>query len=64
MTGKVVKVVAAPGASVKANEVIVIMEAMKMEYRLAAPRDGVVESILCKEGELVDLGRTVAVLAP
>ena len=64
MTGKVIKVIAAAGASVKANEVLVIMEAMKMEYRLAAPRDGVVEAVFCKEGELVDLGRALAVLAP
>ncbi len=64
MTGKVVKIVAAPGAAVKANDVILVMEAMKMEYRLAAPRDGVVEAILCREGDTVDLGRTVAVLKP
>ncbi|HLF93419.1 MAG TPA: biotin carboxylase N-terminal domain-containing protein [Planctomycetota bacterium] len=64
MTGKVVKIASAPGAAVKANEVILVMEAMKMEYRLAAPRDGVVEAILCREGDLIDLGRTVAVLRP
>lgn len=64
MTGRVVKISAAPGSVVKANEVVVVLEAMKMEYRLAAPRDGEVESVFCKEGDLVDLGRTLAVLKP
>ncbi len=57
MTGKVVKVRVAVGDKVARNDVVVILEAMKMEYRLAAPHDGIVEAVLCKEGELVDLGR-------
>jgi acetyl/propionyl-CoA carboxylase alpha subunit len=62
MTGKIVRVAASPGASVRANDVLVVMEAMKMEYRLAAPRDGRVEAVRCREGELVDLGRTLVTL--
>jgi biotin carboxyl carrier protein len=64
MTGRVVKVSAAPGASVRANDILVILEAMKMEYRLIAPRDGIVESVGCKEGERVELGHVVVTLAP
>jgi 3-methylcrotonyl-CoA carboxylase alpha subunit len=64
MTGKVVKVTAAPGAAVRAGEVLIILEAMKMEYRLVAPRDGTVESVGCKEGDRVDLGHVVVTLSP
>jgi biotin carboxyl carrier protein len=64
MTGKVVRVAVAPGAAVAAGEVLVILEAMKMEYRLAAPRAGVVASVSCREGELVDLGRVLVAYAP
>jgi len=64
MTGRVVKVTAAPGRSVRARELLVVLEAMKMEYRLTAPRDGVVESVSCAEGERVDLGRVLVTLAP
>lgn len=64
MTGRVVKVVTAPGAAVRANEVLVVLEAMKMEYRLAAPRDGKVEAVGCKEGDRVDLGHVLVTLAP
>jgi len=62
MTGKVVKTVVAAGARVKANEVLVIMEAMKMEYRLSAPRDGEVGAVLCKEGDWVDLDQILVTL--
>ncbi len=63
MTGRIVKVIAAPGARVRARDVLVVMEAMKMEYRLAAPRDGRVEAVRCHEGERVELGRTLVSLA-
>ncbi len=38
------------------------MEAMKMEYRLTAPRAGRVKAVSCKEGDLVDLGATLVSL--
>lgn len=59
MTGKVVKVSVKAGDAVKKGDVVVILEAMKMEYRLAAPHDGSVESVMCREGELVDLGKAL-----
>jgi acetyl/propionyl-CoA carboxylase alpha subunit len=64
MTGKVVKVAAKAGAAVRTGEVLVVLEAMKMEYRLVAPRDGTVESVGCKEGDRVDLGHVVVRLSP
>lgn len=64
MTGRVVKVAALPGAAVKANEILVVLEAMKMEYRLVSPREGKIESVGCREGDRVDLGRVLVTLAP
>ena len=63
MTGRVVRVEGVPGAVVKKGQVLVVMEAMKMEYRLAAPRDGVVQGVHCKEGDSVDLGRKLVTLS-
>jgi len=64
MTGRVVKVAAAAGASVQAGQILVILEAMKMEYRIVAPRDGTVEMVGCREGDRVDLGHVVVRLSP
>jgi acetyl/propionyl-CoA carboxylase alpha subunit len=64
MTGRVAQVAAAPGARVRVHEILVVLEAMKMEYRLAAPRDGVIESVGCKEGDRVELGHVLVTLAP
>ena len=38
---------------VKKGDVLLKLEAMKMEYSLIAPRDGVIEEIFCKNGEQV-----------
>jgi biotin carboxyl carrier protein len=64
MTGKIVKIAVAAGQNVKAGDVVVIMEAMKMEYRLAAPHAGTVDAVHGKVGELVDLGKTLVEIAP
>ncbi|HLY11931.1 MAG TPA: biotin/lipoyl-containing protein [Planctomycetota bacterium] len=64
MTGRVVTVSAIVGLSVRARDTLVVLEAMKMEYRLTAPRDGVIEAVSCAEGERVDLGRVLVTLAP
>lgn len=53
MPATVLKVSVAPGAQVKAGEALVVLEAMKMEIALRAPHDGVVTTINCREGELV-----------
>ncbi len=59
MTGKVVKLLVQPGETVAEGDVLVILEAMKMEYRLSAPHAGTVEDVHCQEGELVDLGKVL-----
>jgi glutaconyl-CoA decarboxylase len=55
MPGTIVNVVAAEGASVKKGQVVVILEAMKMENEILSPRDGVV-SIIAGKGSSVNSG--------
>lgn len=57
MTGKVVKILVKPGDAVTEGDVLLILEAMKMEYRLTAPHTGAVEDVHCHEGDLVDMGK-------
>jgi len=64
MTGRVVQVAAAKGAAVREGDLLVTIEAMKMEFRLAAPEDGVVEEVRCAAGERVELGDLLVVLEP
>jgi biotin carboxyl carrier protein len=64
MTGRVVQVVAQKGASVKEGELLLTIEAMKMEFKVTAPEDGVVEEIRCAAGERVELGDLLVVLEP
>ena len=59
LTGKVIQVRVAPGDAVAADDLLVVLEAMKMEYRLTAPRDGIIDSVACAEGELVDQGTSL-----
>ena len=59
MTGKVVRVEVSVGDSVVEDQLLVVMEAMKMEYRLTAPHAGTVEKIVAAEGDLVDVGTTL-----
>ena len=56
MTARVVRIEVAPGANVAEGDLVAVLEAMKMEYRLTAPRDGVVADVLCAAGEQIDLG--------
>jgi glutaconyl-CoA/methylmalonyl-CoA decarboxylase subunit gamma len=50
------------GASVKKGEVILILEAMKMENEIVAPRDGVVTQIVASKGSTVNTGDVLVVL--
>ncbi|GGX00714.1 urea carboxylase [Pigmentiphaga litoralis] len=56
ISGNVWKLIAEPGASVKAGDPLLILEAMKMEFQIVAPHDGVVRSIYCQAGMLVSAG--------
>jgi len=52
------------GDTVSKGDVVAVMEAMKMEHSLGAPRDGVIESLGVGEGEQVAEGIVIAALAP
>jgi biotin carboxyl carrier protein len=54
MPGKVVKLLAAAGAAVTAGQGLVVVEAMKMENEIRAPRAGTVVAVHVKEGQAVE----------
>ncbi len=64
MTGRVVLVTAEKGALVKEGDLLVTIEAMKMEFRLTAPEDGVVSEVRTRAGERVELGDLLVTLEP
>jgi acetyl/propionyl-CoA carboxylase alpha subunit len=53
MPGRVLKVAVEPGDAVSARDLLVVLEAMKMEHRIEALRDGVVKSVAVTAGALV-----------
>jgi urea carboxylase len=60
--GSVWKIQASPGDRVAARDVLIIVESMKMEFEVKAPRAGTVSELRCTEGRAVALGQTLAVL--
>ena len=56
MPGRVRKVLVAPCDRVEKGAVLLILEAMKMEHAIRAPREGWVRRIAFSEGDLVDAG--------
>ena len=59
MPATVLAVNVAAGQHVKRNDVVMVLEAMKMELPIRSPRDGVVKAIHCEAGELVQPGTTL-----
>ncbi len=53
MSATVIRIMATVGATVAEGDPLVVLEAMKMELPIRAPRAGVVTAIHCREGELV-----------
>ncbi len=64
MTGRVVAVAARSGAAVGEGDLLLTIEAMKMEFRLTAPEDGRIAEIACSEGDRVELGQLLVRLLP
>lgn len=56
MPGKVIKVAVAPGDAVEKGDELLVIEAMKMENALRAPRAGKVKSLHCQVGQMVSPG--------
>ena len=63
MPGGVLKVQVQQGQAVKAGQVLVILEAMKMENEIVAPRAGTVAQIVAAKGASVESGAPLVVLA-
>ena len=62
MPGKVIAVKAAPGQAVKKGEELLVVEAMKMENAIRAPRDGTVRSVTARVGDMVGPGAVLVEL--
>lgn len=60
--GKVFKIEAGVGTSVKRGDAVVIIEAMKMEIPVVAPEDGTVASINVAVGDAIEAGAVLATL--
>lgn len=62
MPGKIVRVLASVGQQVSAGEGLLVIEAMKMQNEIRAPKSGTVEK-LAREGQTVNAGEVLAVVA-
>ncbi|HHX38194.1 MAG TPA: biotin/lipoyl-binding protein [Clostridiaceae bacterium] len=54
LQGVILKLHVQPGTAVKSGDIVLIIEAMKLENEVVAPRDGVVQEVFVKEGQTVD----------
>jgi biotin carboxyl carrier protein len=63
MPGNILKVAVSQGQAVKSGDVLVVLEAMKMENEILAPRDGTVSQVVTAKGATVDTGAPLVVLA-
>jgi len=63
MPGKILKVLVQPGMQVKKGQNMLILEAMKMENEILAPSDGVVRDVKVKEGDNVNTGDPMVIIA-
>jgi biotin carboxyl carrier protein len=62
MPGKILRVEVAEGDEVREKQVVVLMESMKMETPLHAPRAGRVVTVRCKAGQVVEMGDVLLVV--
>ena len=64
MNGTMVTLLVEPGASVQADDPLLVMEAMKMEHTIRAPDNGTVVAFYYQPGELVDGGAELVDFKP
>jgi len=63
MPGLIIKVPLAVGDAVKSGDVVVVLEAMKMENEICSPIDGVVKQLAVQRGDVVEQNQLLAVVA-
>jgi 3-methylcrotonyl-CoA carboxylase alpha subunit len=63
MPGKIIKVIASEGDTVAERDLLIVLEAMKMEHRIEAPRAGTVRRVAVAPGALVSAGATLVEIA-
>ncbi|WP_437557099.1 urea carboxylase [Acidithiobacillus sulfuriphilus] len=62
IAGSVWKILVKTGERVEAKDPLIILESMKMEMTVEAPASGVIDRLLCREGEAVSAGQNVLIL--
>ena len=62
MPGNILKVNVTAGQAVKEGDLLVVLEAMKMENEIMAPKDGTVTQVLVSKGSTVDTGAPLVVV--
>jgi biotin carboxyl carrier protein len=63
MPGQIKAILVREGDKVKAGQKLLVMEAMKLENKLPATRDGVVKKILVRDGDIVSQGQELIVIS-
>lgn len=63
MPGLVIGVPIEPGATVTRGQTVIVLEAMKMENDLAAPRSGIIKEIKVNQGQTVNQGDILVTIA-
>jgi biotin carboxyl carrier protein len=62
MSGQIISVEASEGEKVEKNEVILILEAMKMESEVFSPKEGRIKEVRVAKGDMVNTGDVLAVI--
>jgi biotin carboxyl carrier protein len=62
ITGNVWKIEAAAGTAIEEEDVILILESMKMEIPVESPEKGTLKEILVSEGDQIEEGQALAIL--
>lgn len=63
MPGNILRIEVKQGDTVKSGQLLVILEAMKMENEIVAPKDGTVAQIVTSKGAVVDTGSPLVIIA-
>ena len=62
MPGRIVRVLAKPGDAVELRQPVIVIEAMKMENELRAPKAGTIKEVAVETGASVEAGRLLVVI--